>query len=66
MARALTSDPTQRLRKIAIYGWALVNFLTRRFTGLTNGEIGDLFQTKAQVVSKADIKIERLRGKTGR
>jgi len=34
--------------------------LIRRFTGLTNGEIGKIFKMKAQAVSKAGIKIEML------
>jgi REP element-mobilizing transposase RayT len=40
-------------KQIAIY-------LIRRYTGLTNGEIGKIFKMKAQAVSKAGIKIERL------
>jgi len=40
-------------KQIAIY-------LIRRHTGLTNGEIGKIFKMKAQAVSKAGIKIERL------
>ena len=35
-------------------------YLIRRYTGLTNGEIGKIFKMKAQAVSKAGIKIERL------
>jgi len=40
-------------KQIAIY-------LIRRHTGLTNREIGKIFKMKAQAVSKAGIKIERL------
>ena len=40
-------------KQVAIY-------LIRRHTGLTNGEIGKIFKMKAQAVSKAGIKIERL------
>ena len=35
-------------------------YLIRRYTGLTNGEIGKIFKMKAQAVSKAGIKIELL------
>ena len=34
--------------------------MIRRHTGLTNGKIGKIFKMKAQAVSKAGIKIERL------
>ena len=40
-------------KQIAIY-------LIRRHTGLTNAEIGSIFKMKAQAVSKAGIKIEKL------
>jgi len=40
-------------KQIAIY-------LIRRYTGLTNGEIGKKFGMKAQAVSKAGIKIEKM------
>lgn len=40
-------------KQVAIY-------LIRHHTGLTNGEIGKIFKMKAQAVSKAGIKIERL------
>ena len=40
-------------KQVAIY-------LIRRHTGLTNGEIGKIFRMRAQAVSKAWIKIERL------
>jgi len=40
-------------KQVAIY-------LIRWYTGLTNGEIGKIFKMKAQAVSKAGIKIERL------
>jgi chromosomal replication initiation ATPase DnaA len=40
-------------KQIAIY-------LIRRYMGLTNGEIGKIFKMKAQAVSNAGIKIERL------
>ena len=41
------------VKQVAIY-------LIRHHTGLTNGEIGKIFKMKAQAVSKAGIKIERL------
>ena len=40
-------------KQVAIY-------LIRRQTGLTNGEIGKIFKMRAQAVSKAGIKIERM------
>ena len=40
-------------KQVAIY-------LIRRHTGLTNGEIGKIFKMRAQAVSKAGIKIERM------
>lgn len=40
-------------KQVAIY-------LLRRCTGLTNGEIGKIFKMKAQAVSKAGIKIEKM------
>ena len=40
-------------KQVAIY-------LIRRHTGLINGEIGKIFKMKAQAVSKAGIKIERM------
>jgi len=50
----LTNLPTSPITKqVAIY-------LIRWYTGLTNGEIGKIFKMKAQAVSKAGIKIERL------
>ena len=41
-------------------------YLIRRHTGLTNGEIGKIFKMKAQAVSKAGIKIERLVKENGK
>ena len=35
-------------------------YLVRRYTGLTNGEIGKIFKMKARAVSKAGTKIERV------
>jgi len=40
-------------KQVAIY-------LIRKHTGLTNGEVGKIFKMRAQAVSKAGIKIERL------
>jgi len=40
-------------KQVAIY-------LIRKHTALTNGEIGNIFKMKAQAVSKAGIKIERM------
>jgi chromosomal replication initiation ATPase DnaA len=40
-------------KQVAIY-------LIRRQTGFTNGEIGKIFKMRAQAVSKAGIKIERV------
>jgi hypothetical protein len=40
-------------KQVAIY-------FIRRYTGLTNVEIGKIFKMRAQAVSKAGIKIERL------
>ena len=50
----ITSSTRPAIEKqVAIY-------LIRRHTGLTNGEIGEIFKMKGQAVSKAGIKIERM------
>jgi putative transposase len=46
-------------KQIAIY-------LIRRYTGIANGDIGKIFNMKAQAVSKAGIKIEKLIKENGK